>query len=234
MSKKKLFLYLFAFMFFIFSIVRFVIDLNLYTGERIIQGASVFEIKCLRLLGADIHFTDPGGTTLLMVATRYENMPVTEYFLSQNVYVNAKNERNETAMFEAIGNGDLNLIKILFKYGAKRFDETFNGNTYLHANAYTNDTNILNYLLDQGYNPNILNQRGESPLFIAFMESGSEEYIHILINQTNKDNLNKLIKQKVLSHHLGPETKKFIIPNEYVNLILNKIKESYGKQTEKD
>lgn len=65
------------------------------------------------------------GDTLLMIAARYGSIKVAKYLLDQGVFVECCDEAEWQPVHEASARGDLEMIALLCKYGARVTDLTY-------------------------------------------------------------------------------------------------------------
>ena len=75
-----------------------------------------FEVEEALKAGADVNIIGSEGFTVLMLAALFNSPEVVSLLLKAGAYVNARNDKGETALTYA---GDPEVISILDQYGAK-------------------------------------------------------------------------------------------------------------------
>ncbi|WP_219350559.1 ankyrin repeat domain-containing protein, partial [Campylobacter fetus] len=115
------------------------------------------------------------------------NADIVKLLLDYNASVNMTNDHNYTALIYACIYGKADVVKILLEYKADMYIETTLENNYLTALMIAcseNHTEIVRTLLENGYDPNYKNQKGETALiYYALMKNNkpSREIIKILL-----------------------------------------------------
>ena len=151
-----------------------------------------------------LNITDSNGDSPLHIALKKGHNEKVYLFVKaifnneqQDSLLNAKNndrlsplkqQENNTNIFEILLNdnminNDISLFKKLadYIYTNKINVNTFNTSKLFHLAIKTKQIDIITYLLDKGLDPNIQDDRGNTPLHIATREE-SLEFISILIN----------------------------------------------------
>jgi len=107
----------------------------------------------------DVQSRDQGGFDALMLAceTQKPNTNLVNKIIDKGVNVNAKSNRDSTALMAAAKSGHLELVKLLFANGANLDDANLDHNiTPLIWAANEGHLPIVKYLLEKGADKNIL------------------------------------------------------------------------------
>jgi ankyrin repeat protein len=151
--------------------------LNLQLLEASSDG-NLEEVKRLLLMGADINTKNEYGSTPFKLALIHNNCSVVEYLLQRGQDPNADpTGGGVTPLMGAAANGDIELLKLLLRYGADPDYPVPYGNTALMS--ATRHTEIFKILVDHHANINAINEDGRSVLIWAAY-NGTEEVITLL------------------------------------------------------
>jgi uncharacterized protein YozE (UPF0346 family) len=103
---------------------------------------------------------DDLSNTALMHAADYGHTELVEYLLSQDADVNAVNEAGQTALYFAVCDGDVNIVKMLIEHGADiktdSWDEHGEGRHLGHVAGMYNRRAVYDYLV--AHAPDLFNQ----------------------------------------------------------------------------
>ena len=131
-------------------------------------------IKLLVEAGADLTLRgDVHENTMLMTAAYSNSSEIIKYFIEKGLEVNLKNKLGWTALHIAASNltdfmGNLENVKTLVLAGADIDVGSNDGSTPLMYAVLSNDnTDVVEYLLEQGADVNAVNSYGSTALFIA-------------------------------------------------------------------
>jgi len=112
--------------------------------------------------------SDIRGRTPLMYAAAFGSVSVVEYLLNTGeVYVNALDDTQKTALHHAAKHSKVAEMKLLLRAGAMIDARDHNGCTALMFCAGTGDPDGVQALLDKGANPNTRDYQGNSTLSYA-------------------------------------------------------------------
>lgn len=90
------------------------------------------------------------------------------YLLELNADVNAKNNKHNTPLYQAIRYCYKEIIEVMLKHDASGINNQNNkGKTLLHAAAYSNDSDIIKLLLSYRADPSITDEQGKYPMDYA-------------------------------------------------------------------
>ncbi len=84
-----------------------------------------------------------------------------------NINYQSSDMMGATALYMAVQNNHIEIVKILLDHGADTEIKTYSGVTTLHRAVQDNNIEILKMLLQYGANPNVINNKGLSALYIA-------------------------------------------------------------------
>ena len=108
------------------------------------------------------------GATPLMRASYFNYSDIASLLIENGANIEAKNIRNETALYIASFRGFINVVKILVeKYKADINNPDCDGDTPLSVACYENQVEIISYLLRNGANVNVHGVRLDTPLHVA-------------------------------------------------------------------
>jgi ankyrin repeat protein len=90
---------------------------------------------------------------------------VVDVLLQHGAYINEVDNFNETALFQACGNGWLSTVKKLYAYGASIDVSAFDNATPLYVAALHGYTDICEYLIEKGADPNASTYESATALY---------------------------------------------------------------------
>ena len=125
--------------------------------------------------GADLQAIDEDGVSVLEHAIRNGSPSVMMSLFSAEPLTDAPEDEErspEQELAEAIRSGDLKTARRLLEEGASPNQKLPFGMTAVHLAALMQETPILRLLLQEGGDPNIRNETGNTPLFMA--ETGDD------------------------------------------------------------
>lgn len=165
-----------------------------YTKMEQIQNAikagsiAALDAKLAYRNGADLHYSDENGRTLLHYAAVNGNVPVLRHLIARGLDVNAtdnagvlpekltKNAANKNFLnhyrlkdqliFDAVKKGNIALLKEVVEYGASVNDKDENGVPLIHYAVYRNFT-MFTELQKLGADIKAKNRAGETAFFVA-------------------------------------------------------------------
>ena len=143
-------------------------------------GGSVEEVKRLLLMGADINTKNQFGSTPFKLAVVGNNVNVVELFLQLGQDPNKDSNEaipDATPLMSAAANGNIELLKLLLKYGAKPDYPTSAGGTALMSAS--KHTEIFKTLIKHGANIHGRDNYGRTVLIWAALH-GTEEVVALL------------------------------------------------------
>jgi cytohesin len=124
---------------------------------------------------ADPNARDDDGQTLLHVSSRLGHLNAVEGLLELGVDVNSRDNRGQTPFQIALGECQLylgrkevRLVQLLLKHGADPNTRADDGQTLLHLSSRDRCLEVAKGLLELGVDVNSCDNRGQTPLQIAF------------------------------------------------------------------
>jgi ankyrin repeat protein len=133
--------------------------------------------------GADVNVKDKYGSTPLHRASEEGHTVVAELLIKAGADLNVKDNCSFTALHSAVENNHADVVEVLINAGAHvngKIDIGFYASwTPLHLAAFEGHIAVAELLLKSGANINELNQRGETPCFVAEL-SGKIEMLKFL------------------------------------------------------
>ena len=162
-SLKKLFLLLLVFMVQLFTWQTNAQPTALFAA---IRNNNLTEIKKNLDNGADPNQADKDGDNLLMYAALYASADVMQLLLDKGADPNAKNREGETPLMWSVPHPEK--IKKLLQQGAVVNARAVTGNTaLLVACVGSGQSDLIRLLVEQGADPLVKNNRGETALMRA-------------------------------------------------------------------
>jgi ankyrin repeat protein len=123
------------------------------------------------------------GYVLLCDAIKCRHTEVVKVLLTFGSEVNNKSkESTETPLHFAAKNGDIQIVDMLLKRGARINAKNYDGHTPLHIAITHNKMEITELLVNQGAAVNATNNDGITPLHQA-LETCSEDIINLLLSR---------------------------------------------------
>jgi ankyrin repeat protein len=202
---------------FIESLIALKEDINLDINESVplniaVINNNMYITKLLLDNGADVDKMSADDNTSLMLASYQHNLEIFNYILTKNPNILAKNKRGWNSLMWACDNsspnesGNSEIISILIQKGSELNEKNILGETALNLiatdiNEYSSLHMLL--LLDAGADPNIPNNKGNTPLltlandtYTQFTYQTISMMILLLNNNANinhRNNYNKTI-----------------------------------------
>ena len=118
--------------------------------------------------GAAVNAHDDLGRTAIMIAIQANAKDTVKWLLAHGARLNAFDEKGETPLMYAIRRKDLEMVKFLHQNRASLGQSDKQNNTPLHIAAMTpGGTPIVQYLLKNGVQKNLKNNRKQTPFMVA-------------------------------------------------------------------
>jgi ankyrin repeat protein len=150
--------------------------------------------------GADPNEKDANGTTLLMDACHFPNLPVAGFLLRHGATVDQpRSAKGRTALMVACAYWcGADMVKLLVENGAEVNIQSDDGSTALMLAAMNEKLDVVIYLLQHGADPSKKNKAGKSALDLA-MAGKVEDYMKTSIKDTrfDKDQVIEELKKAV-------------------------------------
>ena len=114
--------------------------------------------------GMDINTADRDGNTLLMIAARNGNLELMSFLVGNRAAINQRNRFGDTAILLAAIKGSVAGVELLHKSGAQ-LDPS--GWTALHYAVFSENTDLLVWLLKSGSKLDARAPNGQTALMLA-------------------------------------------------------------------
>ena len=168
----------------------------------------------------DIDYMIYDRYSLLITAISYNKMDIVNMLLELGASTEIQNPRGETPLYIACSSNkiNINMVKLLLRYGAEiNKIIRFGGDTVLKSAISFENIEIVKLLLDNGADPNLGDDKNNSPLHNAasshsFDEGINAEIIKLLlqygadINSTNVVGITPLFFACLVHNHLNIDT----------------------------
>jgi len=164
----------------------------------------------------DVDYMIYGRYSLLITAVIYSKLDLVEILLEMGANTEIQNPRGETPLYISCSlNKHINMIKLLLKYGAEINNILrFGGDTVLRIAVSNEDIKVVKLLLDNGADPNLGDDKNNTPLQVASSNRGdiNSEIIKLLlqyganINSTNIVGVTPLFFACLQENHLNIDT----------------------------
>lgn len=142
-----------------------------------------FEIaKILINNSTDLNISNLNNETSFHLASAKGDKKFIQLLVENGINTNTKTITNKLPIHYAILAGQIDVIKYLLKINNQSFlllDE--NNNSLLHYAAQTTNDLMIYFLISEGLNPNLLNNKYETPLFNA-IRFGTKETVNALLS----------------------------------------------------
>lgn len=151
-------------------------------------------VKLLLDYGIPISRTNKAGDTPLHIAASKSELTIVEYLVEQGAEINLKNDLGQTPYHKALARSDT-LMTAFFENAGYQPGDSFEdyliamgtnpdhvdnaGNTLLHRLVKTGNLELLRETLKHGYNVNVYNKAGDSPLDLA-LKKGDMDMVEVL------------------------------------------------------
>lgn len=161
-------------------------------GARLINAALDNDLLAVKNFvendGVDVNARDWDNTTALMVSSTRGHIDVVKYLLSKKATVTLLDKDNVNAFMEASRGGHLEVLKVLHKAykeaGVSTSDlvaqTAVTGGSALLLAAAEGHAAVVSYLLELGFDPNVVRLDGLSALMAA-SAGGHEETVKVLV-----------------------------------------------------
>lgn len=134
------------------------------------QEGDLKKVLALLAEGADVNAASRGdGYNALMLAVVEGHENVWRHLLDAAARVDVKNEMGETAMHIAAGNGNIEAMQALHERGLSIHDKERFGKTPLMEAATDAPTEVVEWLLKHGADPNVVDKDGCTALHWAYV-----------------------------------------------------------------
>ncbi len=149
-----------------------------YAGTVLHQAITLSYVEAIPVLlehEADIHAkAAPNGSQALAFAAAIGNADVVALLIENGADVNAKDNRNVTALHGASVFGNMAAIRLLVEHGADVNAQNNDGTAPLHMAARFSQYKAAQYLIDHGAIVKIYNKNRKIPLDFAIEEENDE------------------------------------------------------------
>jgi len=128
-----------------------------------------------------------GNTTIFLKACRHNFQKLIDYLLQQDIDIHHKNGAKENAVHYAVASKHLELVQKLYQLGIALNEEDSLKNTPFLKACFSQQFNIMEFLIKQGADINHMNERGGS-IFILIESDYCEEMFPFALKHLDKFN----------------------------------------------
>lgn len=128
-----------------------------------IEAKSYSTAKILLDVNANVQISDENGRTPLHYAVIYRQPEIAEAITNKFCDVDSPDNDGNTPLFYAFNK--IPLIRVLLRAGADINGANIDGKTVLHQAVITNNLQSVKFLIENGANVNIKDQKGHTPIF---------------------------------------------------------------------
>ncbi|XP_063906156.1 ankyrin-3-like [Zophobas morio] len=171
------------------DLLKLLIKKSIHIDAQNKYGETVLQFACLKgdqeivemalEHNASVNISNEGLSNALHYASRswWNNRDVIKLLIKKGIDVNAQNENGTTALQLACGNGDLEITKMLFEFGACINIVDKQNHTALNyaSNLSTDNRNIIKLLIKKGINVNAESKNGITALQITCLNGVYEK-----------------------------------------------------------
>src|SRR4029450_8509508 len=129
---------------------------------------------------ADVHATEPAGTTALHWASYRDDVESAELLIKAGANVNAANDLGATPLWTASLNGSAAMVRRLLQAGANPNATLLLGETRLMVAARSGNADVVQQLVTRGANVNARAARGQTALMWAVAHK-HPHVVHVLL-----------------------------------------------------
>lgn len=136
--------------------------------------------------GADINATDKDGNTILYYAILHYKLKIITYLIEIGVNINIKNWLGETVLHLTSRRGDWEIVLALIKDAKRKAQLNIKNNegmTALHWAVKEEKEKVVELLLENGADPTIKNNEGETSIDLAKPDTNIMELLLSKVNQ---------------------------------------------------
>ncbi len=162
------------------------------SGQKLLEAVEKNQLTVVAQLlsrGVDPNTANEDGVSALMLASYHGFKPIAETLLQHGAKVDAKDNRQETALRLA-GSAHPDVVKMLLEHGADANVRDFYGKTLLVAvceGGADRDPATLRLLLEHGADPNVAGDNGTPLLYaINLGQHGNTEIVRLLLEHGAK------------------------------------------------
>jgi ankyrin repeat protein len=132
-----------------------------------ISSAQSETIAKLLEMGADLHFADAHGVTVLMAAARSGDQALFESMLAKGLRPDAHDAEGASALMYAVRGGNLAIYRHLLALGGAVGETTRSGENLLMAAAIGNHSEVAADLIARKLDVNAINNQGQTALMLV-------------------------------------------------------------------
>lgn len=163
-----------------------------------ILANNIPEIESLIKTGENVNQSFDGFTPI-QYAQKLRKTKIIKLLIENNADLRIYDRDNESPLQHILTKfKESSALSILKSLPDIHIADIYDRNTALHYAARRNYTKCIDYLIDQGANPNTLNRQGQSPIFFA-AKSGAWHSIELLANRSADVNLRDIKDKKLWS-----------------------------------
>jgi len=146
------------------------------------DDVDLFKLFVEGLEDSPINWTNAMKQNSLHIAVWHSNTELVKFILSlDKVNINSKDKVGRTPLHYAARNGNLEIVELLIKYGAKVSSSSITNEEPLHEAVYKGHLEVAKFLLDKGAKVNSGSYRGY-PIHMA-IDKGDYDMLVMLIKE---------------------------------------------------
>ena len=186
---------------------------------RACEEEKIDAINVLLRAGADPNITDANGNTVLHHTVHSDSSTeILEVLINHGADVNAKNDKNATALIKACNKGNVDVMNVLLRAGADLNIADANGNTVLyHAAEGDNSTEILEILITHGADVNAKNKKNQTTLMIT-LKTEDIDAINVLLRGGADPNIADTKGHHAVHSKRSPEILQILITHHQISI----------------
>lgn len=142
--------------------------------------------------GIDVNFQNEYGDAALLYVMRFAlydtNRDLLKHLISEDANLDIQNNKGQTALIQAAGDGDIEACKLLLDNNANPNIENKDGKTALFLASFSWYKEVVELLINRGANIDHRDKLGKTTL-IYMAQRGQKDFVSLLINKKANPNI---------------------------------------------